>query len=247
MCSVPCIGGGIALERSTAKSSDSVAYVIASLIILALLALYASRSLIVLHRIELPVIEFQAHLYARVLSRSDYEMEFYRIRAIRDALDAEFVKRGSYTAIRSDMLRQAVVVSSVRTGRCTRILACIFLGSFGSIITGVVMRARGRLYRTRDNVRRLEHRGVHGFIHLVGGHLDFDAIARIERCPTPENLRNAFTAVREKVNVPCSVVARLFPRGSGERLALLEYGKPKVKFADNPENAGRGPENERGT
>lgn len=235
------------MERGETKSPDNIAYVAASLAILAALAVFAWRSVIVLHRIELPVLHFQANLYAHAFSHPDYEIELHRIRAIRNALDAEFVKRGSYAAVRPDMLRKAVASSSVHTGRCTRILASIFLGSLGSIITGVAMGARRRLYRTREDVRRFGQKGVRGFIHLVGGHLDPGAIARIERCPTAENLGNAFMVVREKVNVPCSVVARLFPRGSEERLALLEYGKAKVKFAYNPDSAGRCPQNERGT
>jgi hypothetical protein len=235
------------LERSEIKSSDNIAYIVASLAILALLAFFASRSAIVLHRFELPVLHFQASLYARVFSHPDYETELYRIRAIRNALDAEFVKRGSYEALGPDMLRKAVASSSVHTGKCTRILASISFGSFGLIITGMVMRARRRLYRTRGDVGRLEQKGVDGFIRLVGGHLDPETIALVERCPTPGNLGHAFSIVREKVNVPCSVVARLFPRGSEERLVLLEYGKAKVKFAQNPKGISRGPGEEKRT
>jgi hypothetical protein len=229
------------LERSETKNSDNIAYIVVSLAILALLALFALRGVIVLHRFELPVLHFQANLYARVFSRPDYETEAYRIRTIRNALDAEFAKRGSYEAVGPDVLRKAVASSSAHTQKRTHILASIFLGSFGLIITGAAMRARRRLYRTREDVRRLEQKGVDGFIRLVGRHLDPGTIARVEGCPTPGNLEHAFSIVREKVNVPCSAVARLFPRGSPERLALLEYGKAKVKFAQDPKGISRCP------
>ena len=234
------------MERSETKSSDNIVYVAAGLALLASLALAAFRSVIVLHRVELPALHFQASLYARAFSHPDYEAEMYRIRAIRHALDAEFAKRGSYAAFKPDMLRKVVASSSVHTGRRTRVLTSVLLGTSGLFVAGAVMRARRRLYRTREDVRRFGQKGVDGFIRLVGGHLDPATIACVERCPTPENLGNVFRVVRENVNVPCSVVARLFPRGSLERLALLEYGKAKVKFAHNPEGIRRCPENERG-
>jgi len=50
-------------------------------------------------------------------------------------------------------------------------------------------------------------------------------------------LGDAFNTAREKVNIPCSVAARLFPKGFRERLVLLEYGKTKVViFAKDPED-----------
>lgn len=223
------------MERNEIRSPDHIVYVVASLTMLALLAFFASQSVIVVHRIELPVLRFQAELFSRLFPGTDYEVESYRIQSIKNALDAEFAKKNSYPAIRKDMLKKAVRASSVHTRDRTRILVSILLGSFGLIMIGTVMRVRGRLYETRESIRPFQGNGVEGFVRLVGQHLDPGMVELVKRSPTPRHLVNAFAAAREKVNIPCSVAARLFPRGSQERLAVLEYGKAKVTFAEGPE------------
>lgn len=231
------------MERIEKKSSDDFAYVVAGLAILVLLTFFALRSAIVLHRITLPSLHFQASLYTRLFSCPDYEIELYRIRTIRNALDAELARKGSYAGIRKDMLKKAVESSSVHTTACTRYIAAVFLGSCGLLITVNVMKARRRLYGTRKDLRQPGQKGIGGFIGVVGAHLDPGMITLLEKYPTADNLRHAFRMAREKVNIPCSIAARMFPEGSKERLAILEYGKTKVRFAcreDAGEVPGRG-------
>ncbi len=228
------------MERIEKKSSDDVAYVVAGLAILALLTFFALRSTIVLHRITLPSLHFQASLYARLFSCPDYEIELYRIRSVRDTLDAELARKGSYAGIRKDVLEKAVESSSGHTTACTRFIAAVFLGSGGLLITVNVMRARRRLYGTRKDTRLPGKKGIEGFIGVVGAHLDPGMITLIEKYPTADNLGHAFRMAREEVNIPCSIAARMFPEGSGERLAILEYGKAKVRFARR-EDAGEAP------
>ncbi len=225
------------MERNEIKSSDHVVYIAASVAILALLAFFAARSVLVLHRFELPALYFQAHLFSHVFVSEDYETESCQIQNIRNALDAEFIKRNNYSSIKAETLRKIVRSSSAHTRNCTRVLVSVFLGSFGLLITGMVVRARNRLYETRENVRSIQQNGVEGFIRLIGQHLDPGTMELVRRSPTPRNLENAFRAAREKVNIPCSVAARLFPRRSKERLALLEYGKAKVRFAEDPQTS----------
>ncbi|MBP1747997.1 MAG: hypothetical protein H6Q52_536 [Deltaproteobacteria bacterium] len=223
------------MERNEIKSSDHIAYVVASLAILALLAFFASRSVIVIHKMELPILRFQAGLFNYFLSGHDYEIELYRIQNINNVLDEEFTKNNNYSTIKTDILKEAVRTSSTHTRNSTRILVFIFLGSVGLLIVCTVIRARNRLYEKRENIRSFQDKGVEGYIRLVGPHLEAGMIELIKRSPTPDHLGNAFRTAREKVNIPCSVAARLFPRGSRERLVLLEYGKAKVRFAENPE------------
>ncbi len=97
--------------------------------------------------------------------------------------------------------------------------------------------------KNAENISAFQGNGVEGFIQLVGKHVEPGTIELIKRSPTSCNLGQAFRAARENVNIPCSAAARLFPRGSRERLALLEYGKANVRFAEDPEdkcNAKRG-------
>jgi hypothetical protein len=223
--------GGIVLERIEKKSSDDITYVFAGLAILAMLAFFALRSVIVLHRITLPALYFQANVYSRLFSCPDYKVELYRIRNIRNLLDAELAKKGNYAAIRKDMLIGAVESSSEYTTACTRIITAIVLGSCGLLITGSAMRTRHRLYGTRKDVRHPGQKGIEGFVRLLEDHLGPGMVTLIQKYPGPDNLGHAFSMAREKANIPCSLAARLFPKGSKERLAILEYGKAKVTFA----------------
>lgn len=223
------------MERNEIKSSDHVVYFAAGIGILALLAFFALRSVLVLHRFELPALNFQAHFFSHIFPSPEYETESYKIQGIRDTLDAQLTKRNNYSTINADVLRRIIRSSSEHTRNCARVLVSVFLGLLGLLLTGIVIRARNRLYETPENVRVPRQNGVEGFILLVGQHLDPGTIELVTRSPTPRNLENAFRAARERVNIPCSVAARLFPKRSKERLALLEYGKANVKFAEDPQ------------
>lgn len=225
------------MERNEAKGSDSIVYMIASMGIIALLACIASRSVIVLHRIELPALSFQANLYSHIFAGPEYDAELSRMQKITNVLNTEFAKKDNYSTIRTSVLRDIVRSSSVHTRNRTCVLSSALLGLFGLLITGTTMKTRRRLYQTRNDIRSLRKRGVEGFIRLVGQHLSPDSAESVKRSPDPENLARAFEEVREKVNIPCSVVARLFPRNSKERMALLAYGKSRVTFAEAPQGS----------
>ncbi len=92
---------------------------------------------------------FQAGLFSYVFPGPDYEIESYRIQKINNVLDSEFVKKKNYSTIKADKLRKAVMASSVHTRNCARILASLFLGSFGMVIIVKAMRVRNRLYEKR--------------------------------------------------------------------------------------------------
>ena len=91
------------------------------------------------------------------------------------------------------------------------------------------MKSRSRIFDVgKDTSFRTV--GVDGFLGVVGEHLGPDMIRMVRSSPTPENLAEAFTMAREKANIPCSLVGRMFPRDSRERLVLMEYGKTHVSF-----------------
>jgi hypothetical protein len=226
--------GGIALEQNGTKGSDHIVYIVASLIVLALLAYFALQSIIVIHRIELPVLSIEARLCAYLFRGPDLEEESRRIDHLRDALDNEFAKRKNYSTIDTDKVKKAIIAYSVRTCRYTHIILSVMLGLFGSFIILTAMRARNRLYEQQRGPGAPWGRGTEGFTRLVREHVGPDVIIR--NSPTPHNLANAFRAARENVNIPCSTAARLFPRNSAERMAILEYGKERVRFAEYPDD-----------
>ncbi|MBP1749957.1 MAG: hypothetical protein H6Q52_2496 [Deltaproteobacteria bacterium] len=204
---------------------------------LALLAYLALQSIIFIHRIELPILSIEGRLCAYLFPGPDLQAESHRIERIRDALDNEFAKRKDYSTINTGKVKKAITASSVRTRRYTHIIVSVILGLFGSSLIVTTMRARNRLYEERKGPDAPWGRGTEGFIRLVREHVDPGMIELIRNSPTPHNLANAFRAARENVNIPCSTAARLFPRNAAERMAILEYGKERVRFAGYPEDA----------
>ena len=224
-------GEGFAVERQDGRVSDQGIFFVAGIFVFGLLACFASRSAVVLHRIELPLLRTQAKIFSRYLISKDHEMELRRIETILGIVDSEVAKTGSYARIKTEVLRKAMINASKQTKNTTGILACVPLCSLGSLVAIRAVRVRRRLYDRRENVRPSGRKGVEGFLGVTGRYLKPDAAARLRKAPTPENLADAFSAVRMEVNIPCSVVARLFPRGTKERMVLLGYGKVRVAFA----------------
>ncbi len=221
------------MERNETRGSDHAVYIVVSIVILGLLAYFASQSVIVVHRVELPVLQAESNIFGYCLSDRDYEIESQAMKNIRDVLDAEFAKRHDYSAIKTDVLRKVIKDASARTRNCTCIVTCVLMGFLGSIVIIGSVKARNRLYERRENIHPFQQKGIEGFVRLVGTYLGPDMVRQVRKSPTPQNLADAFHAVRERTNIPCSVAARLFPRETKERMILLEYGKAKVRFAEN--------------
>jgi len=229
-CFDPVPGGEIAVERQDGRVSDHAVYFVAGIVIFGLLAYLASRSAVVLHKVDLPTLRMQAKTFS-LLPGDDHAIELLRIANISRIVDTEVARRGSYERIRAAALRKAITDASGKTRNTMRILVCVLLGSLGSLVTIRTARAHGRLHDSRENVRLSERAGVEGFIRIVGRYIDPGMAARLKESPTSENLADAFRVARDRVNIPCSTVARLFPKGTPERMALLEYGKVHVRFA----------------
>jgi len=220
------------VDRQDGRVSDHGVFFVAGIFMFGLLAYCASRSAVVVHRVELPLLREQARIYSRFPLGRDHEMELRRIENILRIVDGEIARRGNYARIKAAVLRKAMINASGRTAKTTLILTCIILCSMGSFILIQAVRVHRRLYDSRENVRVSRRRGVEGFLGVAGRHLKPGMEARLREAPTPENLAEAFGVVRMKVNIPCSVVARLFPPETKERMALLGYGKVGVIFAD---------------
>ncbi len=227
------------MERQDGRVEDHAIYFAAGIVIFGLLAYFASRSAVVLHRIDLPVIRLQAMAFSRCLPGDDHEIELRRVEYILRIVDAEVGRRGSYATIRTTALNKAITAASKKTRKTTQTFVCAVLGFMGSLVIIGTAKVRGRLYDSRENFRVPERAGVEGFLRIVGRHLDPDMAERVRKSPVPENLGDAFRAARDRVNIPCSTVARLFPKGTPERLALLEYGKTGVAFAEGSAASGR--------
>lgn len=219
------------MERQDGRVSDHAVYFVAGIVIFGLLAYLASRSAVVLHRVDLPTLRAQAKTFSHLFPGDDHAIELRRIENISRIVDTEVVRTGSYERIRTAALRKAITDASQKTRNTMRILVCVFLGSLGSLMIIRTARAHGRLHDNRENVRLSERAGVEGFLRIVGRYIDPGMAARLKESPTSENLADAFRAARDRVNIPCSTVARLFPKGTPERTALLEYGKVQVRFA----------------
>jgi len=219
------------VERQDGRVSDHAVYFVAGIVIFGLLAYLASRSAVALHRVDLPILRVQAKTFSHLLPGDDHAIELRRIENIARIVDTEVTRRGSYERIRTAAFRKAITDASGKTRKTMRILVCILLGSLGSLVIIRTARAHGGLYDSRENVRVPEKAGVEGFLRIVGGYIDPGMAARLKESPTSENLADAFRVARDRVNIPCCTVARLFPKGSPERRALLEYGKFQVHFA----------------
>lgn len=226
------------MERQDGKVSDHGVFFVAGIFVFGVLVFFASRSPVVLHRIELPLLRIQAKIYSYCPIGGDRGMELPRIENIFAIVDAEVARTGNYGRINTKALRKAMIAASASTRSATRIVSCTLVFALGSLVAIRTVRSRRRLYDHRENVRIAGGKGVEGFLRVAGRHLDPDMAARLSRAPTPERLAEAFGAVREKVNMPCSVVARLFERGTRERMALLEYGKARVTFAEEEMDCG---------
>ncbi len=229
---------GCAVERQDGKVSDQGIFFVAGIFVFGVLAFLASRSAVVLHRIELPLLRAEARILAWCPMGEVHGMELSRIENILAVVDTEVMRTGNYTRINGGALRRAVTTASRRTRKTGRILACTLLCFLGSLVMAQTFRVRRRLYDSRESVRAPDRRGIEGFLRATEDHLDPGMKALLSKAPTPENLIDAFTQVRAKVNIPCSVVARLFGRGTGERMALLGYGKTRVAFADEEMGSG---------
>ncbi len=226
------------MERQDGRVSDQGMFFVAGIFVFGVLAFFASRSPVVLHRIELPLLRAEAKIFTCCPTGEAHGMELSRIENILAILDTEVARTGNYTRINGRALRKAMTSASRRTRRTGRILACTLMCMLGSLVMAQVFRVRRRLYDSRESVRTTGKRGIEGFLRVTERHLDPDMRALLSRAPTPENLIDAFSAVRAKVNIPCSVVARLFERGTRERMALLGYGKTQVVFADEDMGSG---------
>lgn len=218
------------MERQDGRVSDHAVYFVAGIVIFGLLAYLASQSAVVLHRVDLPIIRVQAKTFSHLLPGDDHAVELRRIENIARIVDAEVARRGSYERIRTAAFRKVLTDASGKTRNTMRIFVCVLLGSLGSLVIIRTARARGRLHDSRENVRLSERAGVEGFLRIVGRYIDPGMAARLKESPTPENLAGAFRAARDRVNIPCCTVARLFPKGTPERRVLLEYGKVHVQF-----------------
>ncbi len=219
------------MERQDGRVSDHGIFFVAGIFIFGILAFFAFRSPVALHRIELPLLRVQAHIFSCCPIGEDHGMELRRIEHIIAIVDTEVERTGNYSRINAGALRKAVIAASRRTKRTVRILTCVLLCVLGSFVAMRIARVRGRLYDRRENVRVRGGSGVEGFLRVAGRHLEPDTAARLKKAPTPEDLADAFAAVRKKVNIPCSVVGRLFAKGTRERMVLLGYGKVRVAFA----------------
>ncbi len=219
------------MERQDGRVSDHGRFFVAGMLVFGLLAFLASRSAVVLHKFELPFLLAQAKIFSKYLLSEEYQTELHRIENILRIVDGEVAKRGGYARIRAGALRKAMLTSSKRTRNTTRFLTCILLCLLGLPVVMRAVRANRRLYDHRENVLVQTRKGVEGFLAVTGRHLDPDRAVRLRNMPTAENLADAFSAVRMRVNIPCSLVARLFPRGTKERMVLLGYGKERVAFA----------------
>jgi hypothetical protein len=229
---------GFAVERQDGKASDHGIFFVAGIFVLGLLAFVASRSPVVLHRIELPLLRIQAKIYSCFPIGEDHGTELLRIENILAIVDAEVARTGNYGRINTKALGKAMTAASRSTKSTTRILSCTLVCVLGSLVAIRTVRVRRRLHDNRENVLVGRRQGVEGFLQVTGRYLEPDTAVHLSREPTPERLADAFSAVRAKVNIPCSVVARLFERGSRERMALLGYGKVSVTFADEKMDAG---------
>jgi len=219
------------VERQDGRVSDHAVYFVAGIVIFGLLAYLASRSAVVLHRVDLPTLRVQAKIFSHLLPGDYHAIELRRIENIARIVDAEVARRGSYERIRTAAFRKAITDASCKTRNTMRILVCVLLGSLGSLVIIRTARVHGRLHDSRENVRLSERAGVEGFLRIVGRHIDPGMAARLKESPTSENLADAFRVARDRVNITCCTVARLFPKGTPERTALLEYGKVYVRFA----------------
>jgi len=233
------------VEQRDGRASGHGIFFVMGLFIMGILVYFAFQSAMVVHRIELPFLRLQAETYSRFLFSDAGERELHRIENILALVDSEVARTGNYARIRTGSLKRAISNASKKTRSTTRVLACIFLGLPGSFIIARSCGMRRRLYDSRENVRISGRKGVEGFLGIAGTHLGPDEANRLREAPTAENLAEVFSAVRMKVNIPCSVAARLFPRGTRERLALLEYGKVQVVFAGE-EGSTEGRRNEKG-
>jgi len=219
------------MERQDGRVGDHAIYFAAGIVIFSLLAYLASRSAVVLHRIDLPIIRLQAKTFSWCLPGDDHEKEWRRVENILRIVDAEVVRRGSYVTIRTAALKKAIMAASKKTRKTAQTLACAVLGFMGSLVIIRTVKVHSRLYNSRENFRVPERAGVEGFLKIVGRYLEPGMAERIRKSPAPENLGDAFRVARDRVNIPCSTVARLFPKDTPERMALLGYGKTGVVFA----------------
>jgi hypothetical protein len=229
---------GFVVERQDGKVSDHGIFLVAGIFVLGVLAFLASRSPVVLHKIELPLLRIQAKIYSCCPIGEGQGMELRRIEHIIAIVDTEVERTGNYSRINAGALRKATVAASGRTKGTGRVLTCILLCGVGSFVAIRTARVRGRLYDSRENVRVPRRMEIEGFLGMTGRYLEPDTAACLKKAPTPENLADAFSSVRTKVNMPCSVVARLFKPGTPERMALLGYGKVRVTFAREETDGG---------
>ena len=219
------------MERQNNRTGDHAAYCAAAVVILSLLTYCASSSAFVLHRFDLPVNCLQTKIFSRFFLSKDYDIEHRKIRKILYIVDTEVMKRGGYATINTTALKSAILGASKRTRSTTRMIAYALFALNGSFMIYAALRARRRIYGSNMKIEKPAAQGVEGFIRTVGEYLTPEIYERVIAAPTPECLGEAFSTARERVNIPCSIVARMFPKNSRERLTLLAYGKNNVRFA----------------
>lgn len=225
------------MERQGNRVGDHGVYCAVGIAILGLLSYLASQSPVVIHKLDLPILSVQAKIFSVCFFSDDFEKEHHQILKIMSIMDKEAGKRSGYRTINTPALKDTVRKVSVKTAFTARYLTIIIFILAGSLMIISTVRTRDILYDKRENINTSGKTGVEGFIGITGGYLTGEAVSVIRASPTPENLDNAFRAVRERINIPCSVVGRLFPKGSAERLTLLGYGKTKVFFAQEKDPA----------
>ncbi|MHB8109899.1 MAG: hypothetical protein ACYDHW_07690 [Syntrophorhabdaceae bacterium] len=221
------------MERPDTNGSDHVIYCVAGIAVLIALASIALHSVLVVHRVELPTLRWQAQFYAFCLMGGEHEVELQKIDYIARVLDSEISGTGNYSRIKAGVLKKAVKASTAKTRKWTRILTCVFLSVLGLCVTWRSIVARRRLLEGARRTQHTRKRGIEEFIRLTGKYLTPEMIRQVRDEPSPENLALAFSLARAKVNIPCCRVARLFPEKTRERFALLAYGKTQVVFAED--------------
>lgn len=220
------------MERQDNKGSDHAIYCVAGIAILIGLAIVAMHSILVTHRIGLPLLRLQAQIYAFCLMNDEHAMELRKIDRILTILDSEVARTGDYSRIRTGTLEKSIERSTTKTRAWTRVCTSIILGGLGLCVIWQSRAARRRLFEGQRGIRLSQRQGVEEFLRITGAYLTPGMIHKVRTDPNPENLAHAFSIVRSQVNIPCCRVARLFQEKTRERLTLLEYGKTRVVFDD---------------
>ncbi len=215
------------MRQKQSESDNPLLMAGAVVLVVVILVLVVKMSPAVIFKVELPWIISQAKIYSAV-APTLYNEEKAQLLELQSYLKEQQSAK-KLKDLPAKNIRTYISEHSQMTDLTTKIITCLLIVPLSIFLIVITMKKRKRQRTVNENLGIVTGLGlgVNGFISIVSKYLSPQTIESIRNNPSPQQLKNAFISVREKVNIPNNLAGRQFRPFSAERIAILEVGKKK--------------------